>query len=688
MTNLDPAVLLGSAYYVNTEDTPDQVRAGIQAMSQAGLKLVRIFLQWTHVEPRQGHWDWSQYDAVFEAAAAGGLGVIVTLTALNPPGWMQVSFGPQDIGPLDDPLYWQRAVDYIRRVCGRYTNHPAMHSWILSNEPQLFLAQDQAILERFRKFLEQRYGGDIASLNRHYYRQVESFDQVGFAGTGTEGGFSGYTERLDWLDFVGQRLLEILSGIKAVIRACNDKHPIHVNPHALLHDMYPRGQSIWAEGRLVDFLGCSAHPSWHSTRFLDDRLHQSVALFADLMRGATRAARRYFWVSELQGGANIFSGINYLGPSGEDLRSWVWESLGAGARAVVFWCFNTRTNGFEAGEWGLVDQQGRPSPRLVEVSGIAALLDKHQSTFSASLPARAPVALLFSEATWKLGTLEGQGLDPGLPRNIQMGADALAGAWMACADAGLSVDILDEIDLQHGLANDYPLMILPGCTALEDASMSALHAYVEHGGNLLADGLCGYKDPNGWVRSVAQNPLNVLFRASLADIQAVPENKTTSTLAGLTLPVWFLKIILEPESAASCLASFDETDPRPALTSARTGAGQAIRLGTVFFQHYLRHPDAQAFSRLLTLLTLPEQPLTLLNPSLCLRLRRLDLPDGALWILLNSGAPAAARLRVAPGIRLVRLTLLGEQPLEINSEILEIAMPGQDAVVLRMLPRP
>jgi beta-galactosidase len=491
---------------------------------------------------------------------------------------------------------------------------------------------------------------------------------------------------LDWLDFVENRLLETLSEIKAVIRASGDTHPVHVNPHALLHDMYPRGQSIWSEGRLVDFMGCSAHPFWHSSRFLGDRLHQSVALFADLMRGATRAARRYFWVSELQGGTNIYSGFNYLGPSGEDLRSWVWESLGAGARAVIFWCFNTRSQGFEAGEWGLVDQQGRPSRRLSEVSRIAALLDKHQSTFSLSQPGRAPTALLFSEATWKLGSLEGQGLDPELPRNLQMGADALADAWMACADAGLSVDFLDEIDLQQGLANQYPVLILPGCTALEDASLPALQAYVENGGTLLADGLCGYKDPNGWVRPPARNPLNELFHASVADIQAVPENRTTTTLGGLNLPVWFLKIVLEPESPANLLASFNETDPRPALTSTRSGRGQAVRLGTVFFQHYIRHPDSQAFSRLLTLLPLPQEPLKLLSPGATLRLRRLDMPEGALWILLNGGGPTEARLRAAPGIRLARLTQAGEETLAWQADNLELAVPGQDAVVLRMLP--
>jgi beta-galactosidase len=515
---------------------------------------------------------------------------------------------------------------------------------------------------------------------------LDSFDQVAFAGTGAEGGFSGYTERLDWLDFVGYCLLETLSEIKEVVRASGDTNPVHVNPHALLHDMYPRGQSIWAEGRLVDFMGCSAHPSWHSTRFLGDRLHQSVALFADLMRGATCASRRYFWMSELQGGTNIFSGFNYLGPSGEDLRTWVWESLGAGAKAVIFWCFNTRVQDFEAGEWGLVDQQGRPSRRLLEVSKIAALLDKHRSTFSLSQPARVPVALLFSEATWKLGSLEGQGLDPEAPRNRQMGADALAGAWMACADAGLSVDILDEIDLQHGLAKDYPLLILPGCTALEDASLPALQAYVENGGCLLADGLCGYKDPNGWLRSAAKNPLNALFHASVADIQALPENKTSTTLGRLNLPVWFLKVVLEPESSASCLASFNETDPRPAITSTRVSRGQAVRLGTVFFQHYIRHPDQQAFSKLLTLLPLPEEPLKLLNPNPYLRLRQLDMPEGALWILLNGAGPAEARLRVEPGIRLTRLTQAGEETLAWNADNLELAAPGQDAVVLRMLP--
>lgn len=683
MPALDPTVLLGSQYYVNTGDSPEQIRAGIAAMARAGLKLVRIFLQWTHVEPRQGQWDWRQYDALFDAASEGGLGVVVTLTALHPPGWMKISFSPQDLGPLDDPLYMQRARDYIQHAARRYTTHPALHSWILTNEPTLFLPRDEAVLRRYRRFIEQKYGGDIEALNRRAFQQLDSFDELGLPGQGSESGFSDYTGKLDWLDFTVYRLLEILAEIKETLRAAGDTHPVHVNPHNLAGDIYWQGQSIWAEGRLVDFIGCSAHPSWHSVRFLPGRLHQSVAFFSDLMRGATRDPQRHFWVTELQGGANIYSGATYLGPSGADLRSWVWEALGAGAKAVVFWCFNARTSGFEAGEWGLVDQQNRPSPRLDEIARLAAFLHSHQAVFARSRPSRASLAILFSEATFKLGSIEGHGADPLNPRTTHMGPDALVGAWMACADAGLSVDFIDEIDLQNGLAQDYPALILPGCTALEDASLPALRAYVEAGGALLADGLCGYKDPHGWLRPPGGNPLDQLFQAAIADIQAVPASQVAWLQGQAALPVWFLKVALEPGLNGQTLATFAEPAPRPALVEAAAGRGRTLRLGTVFFQHYFQHPDPAAFAGLLAWLALPAGPVRLCNPSAGLRLRRLGLPEGDLLVLLNGGEQATARLEFPPGCLLARLAENGEQPLETGDGSLEIELAAQSAVCIR-----
>ena len=683
MTELDPSVLLGSQYYVNTEDTPEQIRAGIHAMGQAGLKLVRIFLQWTHVEPRQGRWYWDQYDALFDTAAEEGIGVIITLTAIHPAGWMKISYGPQDIGPLEDEAYWEKAAIYVRQVSARYSQHPAMHSWILNNEPSLHLEHDEAVLKRFQGFVSRKYNGDIEQLNRCSFQQLDSFDELTFSAG--EGGFSAYTGRLNWLEFAAFRLLEVLARIKELIRETGDTHPVHVNPHGLVSaNFLPEGQSIWGEGRLVDFMGCSAHPSWHSTRFLPGRLHQSVAFYADLMRGATRAPNKYFWVTELQGGTNIYSGLTYLGPSGEELRSWMWESIAAGAKGIVYWCFNYRVSGYEAGEWSLVDQQGRPSPRLKEVSELAAFLKKHDGLFRASVPARAPVALLYSEANWRLGSVEGQGQDPEYPRNALMAADALTGAWAAFTDAGISVDVIDEIDLQNGAAANYAVLVVPGCTALEDDSLPVLQSYVEGGGTLLADGLCGYKKPDGWLRDVAANPLNELFGVSVADIQAVPEAQNAETTGDLRLPVWFLKVALEPLVEVRIPARFVESEPRPALSIARKGRGQAIRLGTVFFQHYFQNPVPEAFGQLLSLLSLGREAVNLVNASSYLRLRRLDLPDGQLLVLVNSGEATTAHLNLEPGVSLTRLSADGEESLGQAGGSLQVKMEAQSGEVFHL----
>ena len=164
----------------------------------------------------------------------------------------------------------------------------------------------------------------------------------------------------------------------------------------------------------------------------------------------------------------------------------------------------------------------------------------------------------------------------------------------------------------------------------------------------------------------------------MSDIQAVPEAETATTLEGPHLPVWFLKVALEPSPGGRVLASFAEPNPRPALVEAATGRGRTLRLGTVFFQHYFQHPDPAAFAPLLAWLNLPAESVALLNPSSHLRLRRLDLPEGALLVLLNAGGPVTARLQLAPGHSLTRA---GEEPVETGSGLLEVSLAGQSAEV-------
>src|SRR5574337_1149622 len=76
---------------------------------------------------------------------------------------------------------------------------------------------------------------------------------------------------------------------------------------------------------------------------------------------------------------------------------------------------------------------------------------------------------------------------------------------------------------------------------------------VEQGGTLLADGLCGYKDEDGNVRDPATSPLNAIFGSSVADIEAVPDDKPPR-LDDPRLPVWFLKVVFEPAAGTQTQA--------------------------------------------------------------------------------------------------------------------------------------
>ena len=202
-------------------------------------------------------------------------------------------------------------------------------------------------------------------------------------------------------------------------------------------------------------------------------------------------------------------------------------------------------------------EPGRPARAAFAPAGgiskLAAFLEQHQALFAASTPARARVALLCSEATWKLGSVEGKGQDPE-PAQCADGRRCpdrrLDGLRRRRAERGYSGR--DRFAERPGQA--YAVLILPGCTALEDASLPALRAYVEQGGTLLADGLCGYKEPGGWLRDPAANPLNELFGAALADIQALPDGQSGATLGDLSLPVWFLQAALQPHEGTGVLA--------------------------------------------------------------------------------------------------------------------------------------
>ena len=104
-------------------------------MADTGLTIARIFTIWDQVEPEQGRFDFSKYDAVYDAAARHGILIANTLCSEDPPGWMGLAGFYHKWKDLGDPRMHPDAEVYIARVVRRYKDHAAHGVWLLQNEP-------------------------------------------------------------------------------------------------------------------------------------------------------------------------------------------------------------------------------------------------------------------------------------------------------------------------------------------------------------------------------------------------------------------------------------------------------------------------------------------------------------------------------------------------------------------------
>ena len=212
-----------------------------------------------------------------------------------------------------------------------------------------------------------------------------------------------------------------------------------------------------------------------------DRLHQAVGLFADLAGSANKHPDGRFWVSELQSGPTLLSGVFPYEPSAADIRLWTWQSIASGAKAVVYWCFNSRRFGVEAGEWGLLDLRSNPTARLDAARETAETLARHDLLFAGSRPPAPDVYILWPRLSMLLGWRAGEGMDAKNPRNRNMAADAACGAYLMCSDLGLQPVFVTE-DLRERRMPQGAVLIAAGAHALEPQDTEALLRHAEQGG--------------------------------------------------------------------------------------------------------------------------------------------------------------------------------------------------------------
>jgi len=139
---------------LNGQLTPGQ---DIALHREAGSSLIRIVIDWGAIESTPNQFDFSTPDRIYCAAAAGGIGVLFTMTGIPP--WAVPSGSSCDAVPCvqaPDPEYLPAFRRFAEIAAVRYPHVVAFEAW---NEPNLPIFWPSPDPLRYVEFLQAMYEG-------------------------------------------------------------------------------------------------------------------------------------------------------------------------------------------------------------------------------------------------------------------------------------------------------------------------------------------------------------------------------------------------------------------------------------------------------------------------------------------------------------------------------------------------
>ena len=479
------------------------------------MPVARLFMMWSYMEPRKDEWDFSLYDSAFRAAEKYHVAIVATLTPSGPPTFAGGD-GNQGVGMVISSERKTAASEYIRKVVERYRNSPALDTWLLVNEPGQAPAPDPLAIASYREWLPKQYK-TIYDLNLAWGSNWATFQQVS-----VEPGSGSWNKNssTDWMTFWRGYQTQELGWLAAQVRSIDPKHPLHLNPHAVVGNLAALSDDLPSWRPFLDTLGCSIHPAWHFGLLSRDRYALGVSYVNSLVRGAIEP--KPYWVTELQGGNNIYSSTRPMDPTPDDIAQWLWTSITSGADRVIFWLLNARRAGVEAGEWSLLDFQQQRSARLQTASSIAKILKEKEAFFATAKPVKSGVTLIVSLETM---TLEAQYADsdyPGRDKNAEI-LETL-GFYEALSQVGIPPEIKHFGDYDWRAKSARRVAILPDVRAVTQSQVEDLEAFVENGNILIISGLTGFYDPHALAWPLVGFPLGRVTGAEWKEVHFVGTN--------------------------------------------------------------------------------------------------------------------------------------------------------------------
>lgn len=579
------ATLLHGADYnpEQWDNYPDILEKDIAMMQQAKCNIMSVgIFSWAKLEPKEGEYQFGWLDNVLDKLYASGISVFLATPSGARPAWLSQAYpqvlrvgrdrvpalhGGRHNHCLTSPVYREKVRQLNTRLAERYSHHPGVIGWHVSNEygGECHCPACQA---RFREWLQQRYSS-LDELNHAWWSTFWSHTYTDWSqieSPAPQGEESVHGLNLDWRRFTTDQVVDFCRNEVAPLKAANAALPVTTNFMEYFYDY-----DYWKLAQAIDFISWDSYPMWHQDKD-ETTLACYTAMYHDLMR--TLKQGKPFVLMESTPSVTNWQPTSKLKKPGMHILSSL-QAVAHGADAVQYFQWRKSRGSVEKFHGAVVDHVGHIDTRVGrEVCKLGDILQHLSPVVGCRVEAH--VAIIFDwESRWAMDNAQG-------PRNLGLEYEkTVAEHYRPFWEQGISVDVINaDADLSQ-----YQLVIAPMLYMVRDGFANRVESFVEQGGQFVAtywsgivdeSDLChlgGFPGPLRNVLGIWAEEIDSLAEGESNLIQGLAGNE-----AGLQGPyrVRHLCELINTESARP-LACYREDfyAGRPAVTVNAFGRGKA-----------------------------------------------------------------------------------------------------------------
>lgn len=578
------ALLHGADYNPEQwENYPGIIEKDIAMMKQAKCNVMSVgIFSWAKLEPREGEYDFAWLDTIIEKLYAAGIHIFLATPTGARPAWMSQKYpevlrvgrnrvpalhGGRHNHCMTSPVYREKTLKINSLLAERYSQHPAVLGWHISNE---YGGECHCNLcqERFRDWLKARYK-TLDALNHAWWSTFWSHTYTDWSqieSPSPQGEVSIHGLNLDWRRFNTAQVTDFCRHEVAPLKAANAELPVTTNFMEYFYDY-----DYWQLAGAIDFISWDSYPMWHREKD-ETQLACYTAMYHDMMRSLKGG--KPFVLMESTPSTTNWQPTSKLKKPGMHILSSM-QAVAHGADAVQYFQWRKSRGSVEKFHGAIIDHVGHLDTRVGrEVTRLGEMLERLPDVVGCRTEAR--VAIIFDQQNrWALDDAEG-------PRNKGMEYEKTVNEhYRPFWEQGIAVDIIDaDCDL-----SPYALVIAPMLYMVREGFAERAEAFVAAGGHLVTTYWSGVVDETDLCHLGGfPGPLRKLVGVWAEEIDCLDDGERNlvqglaGNASGLQGPyqVRHLCELIHAESA-QVLATYrdDFYAGRPAVTVNRVGKGKA-----------------------------------------------------------------------------------------------------------------